>query len=70
MRVVEVKERMSELACVQDGNAREVMYIDMHMPTCKDYWIVKNSWGASWGERTPGTQTRAQNVCGCMHVCQ
>lgn len=47
-----------------NGAGHEMLVVGYGSEGSSDYWVVQNSWGASWGEKGYARITRGNNACG------
>merc|ERR1719318_1106611 len=59
-----------DVHCINDGTPNHAILIVGYHKTNPDneYWIVKNSWGHSWGKNGYIKMRMGENICGLAHA--
>ena len=58
---------LNEAKCPSSGVNRALILVGYGNSFGKDYWIVHNTWGKSWGENGYFRNARGKGVCGLNH---
>merc|ERR1712241_1118734 len=63
------KKGVFEKGCTSTFGNHAVAVVGYGTENKKPYWLIKNSWGITWGEKGYGKISSGKNICGIEHTC-